>query len=52
MKMAVARIFVELGKWLKSDQILHLPLCTTSSTAGARVFFPEFESIYAQRFQL
>ena len=43
VKMAVARIFVELGKWLKSDQILHLPLCTTSSTAGAPVFFLEIE---------
>jgi hypothetical protein len=52
MKMAVAQIFVELGNGLKSDQILHLPLCTMSSTARTHVFSLEIESIYAQRFLL
>jgi hypothetical protein len=30
---------------VKSDQILCLPLCTMSSTAGTRVFSLEMESI-------
>jgi hypothetical protein len=30
---------------VKSDQILCLPLCTASSTAGTRVFSLEMESI-------
>ena len=47
MKM---QIFIEFGKYLKSDQIVHLPLYTMSNTSGAPVFFLEIEQYMLRGF--